>query len=73
MNDPMDSRTGVSNDTPIFADSRGEIYNEHAARFTLKPFDLGRNLALHGLATEDIATVMKEYRSRVQINSHDTM
>lgn len=48
---------------------RGEIYAEQATRFNLKQSDLGTNMALHGFATEDIPYIMREHRSRVQINS----
>ena len=43
----------------------------HIPRFTLKPNHLGPNMVLRDLASEDIPTIMREYRSRVEINSQD--
>lgn len=43
----------------------------HAPPFTLKQGDLGPNMVLRGLASEDIPTMMRENRSRVEIDSQD--
>lgn len=72
MNYPMKSQRDVFKDTPLLADSRRrKIKNGYATRFTLKQSDVGTNFALHGIATKDIPSIMREHGSREQIDSHD--